>query len=177
MAEEVMEERKPMVDWPAGKKIESSGGGSGEYADYVKLDPGDPIKAHVTAVKAGTKAFKGEEQNRMFVWFKLDEGPGIGQVYRGDFNPKLTSPDSPKQSNLAKFAALLYGAPQSELDPTDMIGRPIRVLLSAEWGDKKLQFADTYVKPALDQKRVKVENTLTAEDIAEVFEGEVVTDD
>lgn len=171
MAEEL--ERKPMEDWPTGKTLEASSG-SGEFEDYVKIEPGEPIKAHITAVKAGTKIYLGEEQDKMFVYFKLDEGDGEGQVYRGDFNPKLTSVDSPKQSNLSKFVALVYGAQQAKLDPKDLIGRPIRVLLSEPWGEKGLQFVNSYLKPAPGQKRVEADTVLSAEDVAGIMGGEVV---
>lgn len=135
--------------------IKSSSGG--DFEDYVKLEAGEPLKAHVVDVKPGEKLFKGELQPKLFVYFELDEGDGKGQRYRGDFNPTLTSPSSPKQSNLSKFAALLYGEGVTEVDPADFIGRPIRILLSEEWGDKHLQFVNDYLKPAPDQRKVEVE--------------------
>ena len=173
---EETQERKPMEDWPEGNTLEASSASS-EFEDYVKVDAGEPIKAHITAVKTGTKPFKGEEQDRMFVYFKLDEGEGEGQVYRGDFNPKLTTPDSPKQSNLSKFVTLVYGAVQTKLDPKDLIGRPIRVLLSEPWGDKKLQFVNSFLKPATSQKRIEADVLPTAEEVAEFMGGEIVDGD
>lgn len=181
MGEEV-KERAPMEDWDEVITAQATGGG--EFEDYVKLDAGEPFKAHITAVKKGTKTYMGEEQTRMFVYFKLDEGPGKDQVYRGDFNPKLTTPDSPKQSNLAKFAEMVYGEKQTKLDKDDLIGRPIRVLLSEPWGDKQLQFVNSYLKPAPDQKRVEpdvvpndVSGNLEAE-VMKTFEGaEVVAEE
>jgi hypothetical protein len=141
---------------PGDMVLEASASG-GDFEDYVSLDPGEPIKAHIVSTRPGQKMFKGEYQDKLFVYFEVDEGPGKGQRYRGDFNPTITSPTSPKQSNLSKFATLVFGEAPTTLDPTDLLGRPIRILLSEPWGDKGLQYANTYLKASADQKTVKIE--------------------
>lgn len=175
MAEDVIEERKPMEAYQPGEKLVAQAGNS-DYDDYVKVEPGEAIEAHITAVKKGEKTYLGETQDKMFVYAQLDEGPGKNQTYRGDFNPKLTTTDSPKQSNLSKFLKTL-GLPSNELDPASLVGLPVRVELSDPWGEKGLQFVNVWKKPAPSQKRVEPDHVLSADEVAEALGGEVVEDE
>lgn len=164
------EERKPLEDWPAGEVIDASSSGSSEFDDYVKVDAGEPFRAHVKSVpqKGMKKDYTtGVDEVRIFMHFELDEGPGKGQVYRADFKPSMH-----EKSNLYKFAKLLYGSEQKSFDPRAVVGMPIRITVTEPKGDKGFQWVDDFLKAAPDQKKVE----LSAEDVAEQLGGEVVED-
>lgn len=162
------EEKKPLEDWPAGEVIDASSSGSSEFDDYVKVDAGEPFRAHVKSVpqKGMKKDFtSGENEVRIFMHFELDEGPGKGQVYRADFKPSMH-----EKANLYKFAKLLYGSEQKSFDPRAVVGMPIRITLTEAKGDKGFQWVDDFLKAAPDQKKV----TVTEEQAMAVLGGEVV---
>ncbi len=181
MAEEATE-RKPLEDW-GDTIIEASEGGASEFDDYVMLEAEEPFKAHITKIKKGEKFNKTsqEMQDRVYIFCELDESDGKGQTYRCDFNPKLSKPDQTKQTYLADFLKAVYGTPQLKFDPKDLIGRPLRVMLSEPWtkpgGDKPMQFINKTLKPTADQKKVESDVELTPEEAAEIMGGEVVDGD
>lgn len=134
----------------------------GDYADYVKLEPEEPFPAYVQSIKLGSKFNRttNAEEDRVFVWCEVTDGPGKGQTYRTDFNPKLTPPTSPKQSKLSEFLLKVYGEPfTGRIDPDDLLGRPIRIELSEPWGEKNIQFINSFKKPLSSQQRVDVTNS------------------
>lgn len=164
-----MDNDKPAREYTDFTKDDVVVGEGSSFDDYVKLEPGEPYKAHVVEIKKGSKMKNGElVEGWMYVWYELDEGEGKGQRYRGDFNPVL----SPK-SNLQKFVDLIYGTHQSVFDPNDVIGKPVRVLLSEPWGEKGLQFVASYLKPTADQKKVEQDEDLDT--VKAVFGDDVKT--
>lgn len=157
---------------PGEVKIEAAGD---DYPEYVKVDAEEPFKAHITKFREGTRFNKknDEDEPRWFYWFELDEGPGKGQEYRGDFFPKLSKTGNTKLTNLSKFVQAVTGELLQELDPMSLIGKPVRIELSEPWGDKQMQFVNTYKKPTADQKAVKIKPkdvVATAEEVDEVME-------
>lgn len=154
MAEEIQEKKYEEFDM---SKITRSGSGS-DYADYVTLEADEPYEAFVQDIKLGTKFNKQEnaEKPRVFTWCEVTQGPGKGQRYRADFNPKISPAGSKKPTDFSKFLDLVYGEHVDAVDKNDLLGRTIRIELSEPWGDKGLQFIKTFKVSKSGVERVDV---------------------
>jgi|JI10StandDraft_1071094.scaffolds.fasta_scaffold01957_26 hypothetical protein len=137
-------------DLEKGEMVLKAGGG-----DYAPLAEGEPLKMHIgktSIVETDNYDRTGKETKLVVPFVNDEEGEGNGQVYKKWFTPSL----NPK-GNLAKLLVALYGEIPAELDPVELEGKPVRVVLTNKERDGVTkQYADTFLKPAQDQKPVDV---------------------
>lgn len=138
-------------------------------SDYVQVAYGEPLKAHISRVETTQdKKFESDElETKLVVGFTLDEKiEGEGQIYTAWLRPSL----NPKSKMFKMLHAVYSGNIPNPLDPTDLLGQPLRLILTPaiEKNGKTRQYVESYLKPASDQARVEVEKVLT-----DVPDGEI----
>lgn len=127
---------------------------------YELVPDGEPLKVHISEV--GTKTvpnkFKQldsdpDEVTKLVIGFTLDEDiEGKGQTYTGWYTPSLN-----EKSKLRPVVQAFLGEIR-EFDPTELVGKSARmVLINKDKDGTVRQYPDSFLKPAADQKDVKVE--------------------
>lgn len=151
---------------------------------YELVPDGEPLKVHISEV--GTRVvpnkFKQQDSDpdevtKLVVTQTLDEDiPGKGQTYTGWYTPSLN-----EKSKLRPLVLAFLGEIR-EFDPTELVGKPGRmILINKEKDGQVRQYPDSFLKPAADQKVVKVEkkpakDTFTADDILEAGDIDEIGD-
>lgn len=146
--------------------------------DYVQVPAGEPFKAHISKIEVvQSPKFDNptEIEDKLAIGFKLDEDiEGSGQVYTNWYRPSL----NPKAKLTPLVLSLYNGKVPASLDVTDMVGLPLRIVLTegVEKNGKKRQYVASYLKPTSDQKKVEVEELaaipdagLTDAELGELF--------
>lgn len=125
--------------------------------DYVQVPAGEPLEAHIDSVeKTKVQKFESDEmEEKLVIGFTLDQDiDGKGQVYTGWYRPSL----NPKSKLFPLLVAIYSGNIPSPVDITDLVGRPLRVVLTkgVEKNGRTRQYVESYLKPTETQKRVEV---------------------
>lgn len=145
-----------------GEMVLKAGGG-----DYAPLPEGEPLKMHIgkTSIVETDNFDRTGKETKLVVPFVNDEdGEGNGQVYSKWFTPSL----NPK-GNLAKLLVAVYGEIPAELDPVDLEGKSVRVVLTNKERDGiTRQYADTFLKPSKDQQDIDAVTAVFGKDIEQV---------
>lgn len=138
--------------------------------EYITVPDGEMLMVHVSKVQTvmGMNFDKTEEEEKLVISFMLDEDiDGKGQVYKSWFTLSL----NPK-SNLGKLMVALRGEIPLELDPTDLLGAPLRITLKNKESDGiTKQYVDQFFKPKDGQKVVD-----DTEDIEEAIDEIFLSD-
>ena len=142
--------------------------------DYVQVPAGEPFKAHISkidVVQSPTFDNPNVLEDKLAIRFCLDEEiDGEGQIYTNWYRPSL----NPKAKLTPLVLSLYNGKVPEALDVTDMLGLPLRIVLTegVEKNGKNRQYVASYLKPTPAQKKVTVElpeAPLTEEGIGEIF--------
>lgn len=124
--------------------------------DYKSLPAGEQLYAHISKVgTVDTLNFEKTEQvKKLTVSFEVDEPEGKGQTYTKWYTPSL----NPK-STLSKVLMAVYGEIPASFDPTDLVGKPVRIMLKDyEREGVTRQTVEAVFKPAKDQTVPAIED-------------------
>lgn len=128
--------------------------------EYETVPEGEPLKFHVDKVTTteGKNYNTGEPETKLVVGFKLDEEiPGKGQVYNQWFKPSIA-----KKASLTKVIKAVFGTVPLPFDPTSLVGMPLRATLeNKEKEGVTRQYINSYLKPAVGQKKVEADVVVT----------------
>lgn len=144
-----------------GDLILSQGG-----KDYVQIAAGEPYEAHIAKIEVVQSPVYDnptETEEKLAIGFQLDaDVDGKGQIYTNWYRPSL----NPKAKLTPLVLSLYNGKVPDTLDPTDMLGRPLRIVLTegVEKNGKTRQYVASYLKPTSAQKIVDVEAPKVVED-------------
>lgn len=148
-----MEQENKYKPVHAGEIIMKKGG-----LDYVQVPAGEPFEAHISKIEqVESRVYEtttNEMETKLAVSFQLDaEIDGQGQVYTNWIKPSLHA----KSKMTPLILALYNGKVPDELDADDMVGRPLRMVLTegVEKNGKNRQYVASYLKPTAAQKRVE----------------------
>lgn len=158
-----MEDSKYQTLEPGALIIKAAG-------EYVQVPAGEPIKAHIDSVKKTQQPSYDDITvlvPKVVIGFKIDETDGEGQVYSGWFTPSLN-----EKAKLTKLVKALFPSKDiAEVDPTEFIGLPVRIVLS-EPNDNGRQNIESYLKPTSDQKVVETAAEVAADELETLFDEE-----
>lgn len=131
--------------------------------EYELVPDAEMLQVHVSRVQTmlGDNYDRTAKEEKLVIGVTLDEDiPGKGQVYTGWFTKSLN-----EKSNLTKLVAAVYGEIPASFDPTDLVGKMLRVTLKNKDKDGSTrQYLDGFFKAAKGQS-IPEDELVSGEDL------------
>lgn len=128
----------------------------------LELPNGEVYELHISEVEK--IRFSGDSEDKLSVTMTIDKGEFKGQSFKKTFNIVGGA-----RSGLVRLAMVIYNEklPSLQIDPTELVDEPFRVIFSTDSFDGKTYQKATYMIPSKGQTITVKEQGLSEADLKE----------